>query len=429
MIRALLAVMLALTAAVDGKAADDRGYLMEVARHTWRFFEECRDPVTGLVWDHSGENGAGRGEYTGITNIALDLTSTLAAMDLGIIARQQAAGRIQRTLDALEKLERYRGFFYNFYDTSALTPTVRFLSFVDNGWLTLALLAVRQEFPGEICRRAGAIVESQNYSFFYDRKAGLMFHGFHTDRRGIRYGHYEIFCSEPRGPSLLAVSRGDVPEEHWFRMERARSAAGRDYRPGEVRRYCGVDVRESYYVYRGVRIVPSWGGSMFEFLMPCLFIDEQRHARLSLAENNRRAVDAQMAYAAERGMPVWGMSPCSNPAGGYGEYGAAPIGVQGYPDGVATPHASFLALEIRPREALANLRKMQELYPVRGRYGFRDSVETGTGRVSELYLALDQGMILTAIGNYLTNGGIRRRVMRDPEMKKASVILGKERFY
>jgi len=69
------------------------------------------------------------------------------------------------------------------------------------------------------------------------------------------------------------------------------------------------------------------------------------------------------------------------------------------------------------------------LYPVRGRYGFRDSVETGTGRVSELYLALDQGMILTAIGNYLTNGGIRRRVMRDPEMKKASVILGKERFY
>jgi hypothetical protein len=136
-----------------------------------------------------------------------------------------------------------------------------------------------------------------------------------------------------------------------------------------------------------------------------------------------------MAYAAERGMPVWGMSPCSNPAGGYGEYGAAPIGVQGYPDGVATPHASFLALEIRPREALANLRKMEELYPVRGRYGFRDSVETGTGRVSELYLALDQGMILTAIGNYLTNGGIRRRVMRDPEMKNASAILGKERFY
>jgi|DewCreStandDraft_4_1066084.scaffolds.fasta_scaffold04495_3 hypothetical protein len=429
MIPALLALMLGVSAAAGGETRDNHSYLMQVARETWRYFEECRDPAYGLVWDHSGENGEGRGEYTGPTNIALDLTSTLAAMDLGIITRQQAQARIGTIVGTLQKLDRYRGFFYNFYETATLKPTVRFLSFVDNGWLTLALLAVRQEFPGEIRQQATAIVDSQDYAFFYDRKAGLMYHGFHTDRRGIRYGHYAIFCSEPRGPSLLAISRGDVPEEHWFRMERARPAEGRDYRGGEVRLYCGVEVQESYYVYRGVPIVPSWGGSMFEFLMPSLFIDELRYARTSLGENNRRAVDAQIAFAAESGMPVWGMSPCANPAGGYGEYGAPPIGVQGYPAGVATPHASFLALEIRPRESLANIRKMEQIYPVRGRYGFRDSVDTSSGQVASVYLALDQGMILTAIGNYLTGGSVRRRVMRDPSMKRAPAILAKERFY
>ncbi|MEJ5298683.1 MAG: DUF3131 domain-containing protein, partial [Armatimonadota bacterium] len=207
MIPALLALMLGISAAAGAEAGDDHSYLMQVARETWRYFEECRDPVSGLVWDHSGENGVGRGEYTGPTNIALDLTSTLAAMDLGIITRQQAQERIGQIVGTLDKLDRYRGFFYNFYETATLKPTVRFLSFVDNGWLTLALLAVRQEFPGEIRQQATAIVDSQDYAFFYDRKAGLMYHGFHTDRRGIHYGHYAIFCSEPRGPSLLAISR------------------------------------------------------------------------------------------------------------------------------------------------------------------------------------------------------------------------------
>ncbi len=428
--KAVLSVILLLGVALSGEASPtDREYLLQAARETWRYFEECRDAGTGLVWDHSGQDGQGKGEYTGPTNIALHLTSTLAALDLGIIGREEAEGLVLQVLRSVERLERYRGFFYNFYHTASLEPTARFLSFVDNGWLTLALLAVRREFAGDIRARASAIVDSQDYSFFYDRKAGLMYHGFHTDRRGIRYGHYAIFCSEPRGPSLLAVSKGDVPEEHWFRMERARPAEGKDYRQGEVRRYCGVDVRQDYYVYRGTRIVPSWGGSMFEFLMPALFIDEGSLARESLGENNRRAVDAQIAYAAECGMPVWGMSPCATPEGGYGEYGAAPIGVQGYPSGVATPHASFLALEVRPREALANLRKMEQLYPIRGRYGFRDSVDTASGRVSDVYLALDQGMVLTAIGNYLSGGGIRRRVMRDPAMKKAPAILKKERFF
>ncbi|BCW97938.1 MAG: hypothetical protein KatS3mg024_0765 [Armatimonadota bacterium] len=430
MIPVLLALMLAGTAAAGGELRDDRSYLIQVARETWRYFEECRDPVSGLVWDHCGETGAeGRGEYTSPTNIALDLTSTLAAMDLGIITRQQAQERIETIVGTLQKLDRYRGFFFNFYETATLKPTVRFLSFVDNGWLTLALLAVRQEFPGDMGERATAILNSQDYAFFYDRKAGLMYHGFHTDRRGIRYGHYAIFCSEPRAASLLAISRGDVPVEHWFRMERARPAEGKDYRKGEMRRYCGVDVQESYFVYRGVPVVPSWGGSMFEFLMPSLFIDESRYARTSLAENNRRAVDAQIAFAAERGMPAWGLSPCANPAGGYGEYGAAPIGVQGYAEGVVTPHASFLALEIRPAESLANIRKMEQLYAIRGHYGFRDSVDTSSGRVASVYLALDQGMILTAIGNYLTGGSIRRRVMRDPSMKKATRILAMERFF
>lgn len=168
---------------------------------------------------------------------------------------------------------------------------------------------------------------------------------------------------------------------------------------------------------------------MFEFLMPTLFIDEMKLAPRSLGVNDGRAVDAQIAFARELGLEVWGMSPCASPAGGYSEYGAAPVGVQGYSDSAVTPHASFLALALRPREALENLRQLEKSYPVYGEFGFRDSVDPRTGEVAQVYLALDQAMTLLAIDNFLNKGAIRKRVMKDPLMKGAPRLLGLEEFY
>ena len=41
---------------------------------------------------------------------------------------------------------------------------------------------------------------------------------------------------------------------------------------GETRTYLGIDVYEGAYTYRGMHVVPGWGGSMFEELMPAVFV-------------------------------------------------------------------------------------------------------------------------------------------------------------
>lgn len=430
----MLALMLSGSAGVaEQRQTDspraDRGYVLQAVRDTWRYFEECQDPQTHLVWDHAEEARANPGQYTSITNIAFQMSCTVAAQDLGIISRRSALKQVSQTLSTLERLQRNRGFFYNFYDTRTLKPLDGWISCIDNAWLGYALIVVRQEYGPELGERASALLHLQDYWVFYDPGKGLLRHGFHFPSRGITYGHYLMFCSEPRAASLLAIAKGDVPAQHWFRMARAPEKQDRGYNPGTERVYQGTPVRESFYVYQNVPIVPSWGGSQFEFLMPRLFVDEGRLAPGSLGENGRRAVDAQIAFAHESGMPVWGMSPCADPEGGYGEYGVAPIGAEGYPAGVVTPHASFLALDVRPKEAIENLRVLEERFRMRGRYGFRDSVAPATGKVSSVYLALDQGMSLIAAANWLRGGSIRNRVMRDPLMKDIPSLLAAERFY
>ena len=67
-----------------------------------------------------------------------------------------------------------------------------------------------------------------------------------------------------------------------------------------------------------------------------------------------------------------------------------------------TTRPGFL-LEFAPEEALANLEKLRNDFDVYTELGFYDAVNVNTGEVSPYYLALDQGMIMAALGNYLRN--------------------------
>ena len=79
-----------------------------------------------------------------------------------------------------------------------------------------------------------------------------------------------------------------------------------------------------------------------------------------------------------------------------------------YTNGVVTPHAAFLGLRFAPRATVANVRRLASDFPgLYGRWGFRDSVNVDSGRVSDFYLSLDQGMIMAALGNALTGDKLR----------------------
>ena len=81
---------------------------------------------------------------TSPTNISFALLANLTAWDFGYISTETLVARTEQTLDALEKLERYRGHFYNWYDTRTLKPLPPlYISSVDSGNLAGGLVAMR----------------------------------------------------------------------------------------------------------------------------------------------------------------------------------------------------------------------------------------------------------------------------------------------
>ncbi len=82
-----------------------------------------------------------------------------------------------------------------------------------------------------------------------------------------------------------------------------------------------------------------------------------------------------------------------------------------------------------PQAARDNLRRLTQRFPgLYGKWGFRDSVNVGSGRVSDAYLSLDQGMIMAALGNALGDD-VLRRAFADRELERGlRPVIGVERF-
>lgn len=342
-------------------------------------------------------------------------------------------------------------------------PVDLFASSVDNGWLAAALMMVRNAMPG-YAPRAGKLLGSMNFKAYYDPAArpdagtGLLRGGFWpvkpagcsipTDYAGTGTTVYST-ChtygspSETRIGTYVGIALGQLPKEHYYGLYRtfpdnACDWAWQDQKPaGSWKEYLGIRVWEGTYGYRGMRYVPNWGGSMFEELMPDLVVPEARWAPRSWGRNHPVFVKAQIAHGLdEAGYGYWGFSPANDPRGGYREYGVDPLGMQSdgytsdeertttdpgyegcrpaqpdpvsYGDGVVTPHASFLALPYARKQALENLAKIRSNLGAYGPGGFYDSVAVRSGAVSKWYLALDQGMVMAALGNVLAGDNLHR---------------------
>jgi len=486
----------------DRLTTADRRQLQEYAVDTWRSFEAMVDEDTGLPADNIGGDLSvqSRSGYTSPTNVGAYLWSTLVARDARIIGRHEARKRLQQTLTTLAGLERHvdSGMFYNWYDpaTGAKLATwpvdgnvvYPFLSSVDNGWIATALQMVARAEP-KLHADADALRTSMDFGFYYNPEAenapaGQIRGGFWDEEpaecsvpgnysgRGadVFYTchHYGAFNTEPRIASYLGIAAGQIPPEHYY-------GTWRTFPPdtngdpcywrwteqrgeGEYVEHLGVQVFEGSDSYRGMQLVPTWGGSMFEALMVPLFVPEDSWGPRSWALNHPLTVQAQIEHGmAEAGYGYWGFSPSNNPDGGYREYGVDAIGMQPngyssdqdprttvdlgyegcrdaqplpaeYGDGVVTPHASFLALDYAPRAALDNLANLRADFDAYGEGGFYDAIDVGTGTVSRMHLSLDQGMVMAALGNELKHDSMRR-YFTTPQLRSAlKPLMAAEEF-
>ncbi len=124
----------------------DRLALRRVARTTWRFFEELVGPEDHwLVPDNYQEDRRELVAHrTSPTNIGLQLLATLSAYDFGYLSFAGTLDRLERTFDTMLRMQRYRGHFYNWYDTRSLVPLApAYISTVDSGNLAGYLLTLR----------------------------------------------------------------------------------------------------------------------------------------------------------------------------------------------------------------------------------------------------------------------------------------------
>jgi cyclic beta-1,2-glucan synthetase len=141
-----------------------------IARRTWSFFERFVGPEDhALPPDNFQEDPRPVVAHrTSPTNMGLYLLSVAAARDFGWLGTVDCVGRLEETLRTMAGLERYRGHFYNWYDTRELRPLEpRYVSTVDSGNLAGHLLTLT-----ECCRRlAEPLSDSQLLSGLRDAVA------------------------------------------------------------------------------------------------------------------------------------------------------------------------------------------------------------------------------------------------------------------
>jgi cyclic beta-1,2-glucan synthetase len=250
--------------------------------------------------------------------------------------------------------------------------------------------------------RVAALASAMDFRVLYNERRHLFSLGHHLGWGRLDPGHHDLLASETCLTSFLAIARGDVPLRHWFQLARP--------------------------LTRGGTALLSWGGSMFEYLMPQLLL--RSYAGTLLNASQRGAVAEQIAHGRRLGLP-WGMSESGflDVAGDfrYRSFGVSSLGFRRGlgQDRVVAPYATALALTVQPAAALDNFRALAA-DGAEGPYGFYEAVAyslSGRPGVVRCYLAHHQGMCLVALGNRLCRDAMTRRFHAEPMVRATELLL------
>ena len=388
--------------------------LLGWAKATWQYFETfCTAGEHYLPPDNvQTQPPTGTAHRTSPTNMGFALLSALGAHALGV-DNGRGLALAEQILTTMEQLPRWNGHFYNWYHTCTLRPMPPlYVSTVDSGNCAAALLAAANALRGwgqdALAARAQALCDGMDFALLYDPQRRLMHIGIDTGSGKRSEGYYDLLESEARLTSYFAVARGDVPREHWRALSRAQVQHER---------------------YRGC---VSWSGSVFEYLMPELFLPPQRDSLLWESAKFCLRVQRRRVRA---GQP-WGVSESayfaldSALSYRYKAHGCAALAMQPDMDRelVLSPYSAFLALAVAPRAAVRDLRRFAAR-GLPGQYGFREALDCtrartgGGGQIVHCVMAHHQGMSLLSACNALCGGQVQRWFLADPAMRAHMSLL------
>jgi cyclic beta-1,2-glucan synthetase len=269
-----------------------------------------------------------------------------------------------------------------------------------------------------IAERARAEVHAMDFRFLYDDRRRLFHIGYDVTSARLDSSYYDLFASEARVASFMAIVLKQVPVRHWFALGRPITLAG-----GRV-------------------ALLSWGATMFEYLLPNVLM--RSHPHTLLAQSADVAVATQIAYGRTCGTP-WGISESgfaqldAQDVYQYRSFGVPGLGLKrGLEDDlVIAPYASILAVGVRPREVMQNLARLVGMKAM-GTYGLYEAVDfrspgtvqtvdapdAGPGfTVVRSHMAHHQGMILASLNNALHEGTLVERFHADPLVRSGELLL------
>ncbi|MEX2260655.1 MAG: glucoamylase family protein [Bryobacteraceae bacterium] len=447
-------------------AADEK-MLRLTALRTWRFFREHSNEATNwLIPDNLNEGSAAMANRLSPTNLGFLLNARIAGVYFGYLSLPEFARETRGTLDTVLRLPRFRGHLLNWYHTETLQPLPpAFVSTVDSGNLAACLWTLKQaarswmEDPppvdriesgtqdiqallaelkpdspeaawwrAELARRtnvpersngqtaldlhwvaetADQLVREMDFSFLYNKRKKVLSVGYDVAAGRLEPSSYGLLASESRIATFVAIAKGEVPQEAWFHLGRTHTVAA------------------------GRRVLLSWTGTMFEYLMPVIWM--QHHRDTLLERSVRAAVAVQRSSGRRFGLP-WGISESACGRDASSEYAYAAFGVpelalkrrRESESLVISPYSTFLALSSNPRAAVRNIRRMTEL-GWNGPYGFIEAADYGPNARGchpiRTWMAHHQGMILLSICNLLADAPFQKHFHAEPHALATELLL------
>lgn len=529
-------------------------FLRMLARRIWAYYEDFVNKENNYLAPDNYQENPYRGEAhrTSPTNMGMALISDLIAYHMSYITLGTLIDRLENTLSSMEKLDKYRGHFYNWYDTtSCKTLWPRYISTVDSGNLLGYLMIIKKELENiknepiirkeeitsledtyEILNDTGlkinsninkiimkdykeildqqlelinkAIAEGENsdlnqesrywlvkqqnsikekinfylyifegidnilinllnnksvlslneiinfmeaygeneddkelaecrlkclkdfaaridkliekinklilemdFKFLYNEKRGLFAIGYNYEEDSLGESYYDLLASEARAISFIAIARGEVPKDHWYKLSR--------------------NMAKSF----GYKTLASWSGTMFEYFMPYQIMKSYKNTIWDLTYDS--VIKSQIHYAKQKGVP-WGISESSyyhfdlDKNYQYKAFGVPGVGLKsGLEDElVVSPYSTIMTLPYEGEKAIENLQKLKS-YGAYGRYGFMEAIDFSKGvekyQLVQSYMVHHLGMSLMALDNYLNNNILKEIFHSIPEIKSAELLL------
>ena len=308
----------------------EKEFLLEVARRTYNYFDIQKS--TELVTDNIQIRPfGGKSLYTSPTNLGFSILSEICAYELGITSKIDAENKLIDKLNVLDSLEKYHGNFYNWYNVEEKVPAYPFyISSVDNGNMLACLIVAKQFIKKHSLYGINIIsklIEEIDLDFLLDKNKNLFHIGYNVKSNSFD-NYYDLMASEARILYFLyaAFYQNSIP---WDNLSRD----------------C---------VGFGGNTLVSWSGTMFEYLLPNIFIRAPKNSLLYQTESN--VVKLAIKNKCQN---IWGVSESGyykfddNLRYQYYSFGMQELSIRNsHYSCVIAPYASALALRINAKEAV-----------------------------------------------------------------------------